>query len=125
MQSNLPDWQVLGDLFLAAGEDINATVGDPKRFSTALHHAVRNSDKKLVAWLLKNGADTQKHDSEGRTPANIIHERRRRGLPTSGHGSFKQDTAEIEAMLNKHDYDKTHVRTADAASGTAAQGKDV
>lgn len=110
LQSDLPGWQELGNLFLAAGEDINATVGDPKRFSTALHQAVRNSDKKLVAWLLKNGADTQKHDSEGRTPANIIHERRRRGLPTSGGGSFQQDMADIEAMLNKHEYDRKHVR---------------
>jgi hypothetical protein len=123
LRSDIPGWQELGDLFLAAGEDINATIGDPKRFSTALHQAVRNCDKKLVAWLLKNGADTQKKDSEGRTPANIIHERRRSGLPTNLVGSFKQDTAVIEAMLNKHEYDKGHVRKADAASAPATQDK--
>ena len=116
LRSDIQGWQGLGDLFLAAGEDINATTGVPKRFSTALHQAVRNCDKKLVAWLLKNGADTQKKDSEGRTPANIIHERRRSGLPTNLVGSFKQDTADIEAMLHKHDYDKGHVRKTDEAS---------
>lgn len=115
LRSDMSGWQELGRLFLAAGEDINATIGEPRRFSTALHQAVRNCDTKLVAWLLQNGADTQKKDSEGRTPANIIHERRRSGLPTNLVGSFKQDTADIEAMLNKHDYDKGHGRrTADA-----------
>lgn len=118
LRSDLPGWQELGDLFLEAGEDINATLGVPKRFSTALHQAVRNCDKRLVAWLLKNGADTQKKDSEGRTPANIIHERRRSGLPTNLVGSFKQDTADIEAMLNKHDYDKGHARKTDDASAS-------
>lgn len=108
LRSDIPGWQEMGDLILAAGEDINATIGKPNRFSTALHQAVRNCDKPLVAWLLQNGADTQKKDSERRTPANIIHERRRSGLPTNLVGSFKQDTADIEAMLNKHEYDKKH-----------------
>lgn len=114
LRSDIPGWQELGDLILAAGEDINATIGQPKRFSTVLHQAVRNCDKPLVAWLLKNGADTQKKDSAGRTPANIIHERRRSGLKTNVGGSFKQDTADIEAMLNKHEYDRKH--------GTRGQG---
>ena len=125
LRSDIPGWQELGDLLLAAGEDINATIGQPKRFSTALHQAVRNCDKPLVAWLLKNGADTQKKDSEERTPANIIHERRRSGLPTNLIGSFKQDTADIEAMLNKHEYDKKPGRKADGASAPATQGKNI
>jgi len=116
LRSDLPGWQELGDRSLAAGRDIKATIGDRKRYSTALHQAVRDCDKPLVAWLLKNGADTQKKDSEGRIPANIIHERRRRGLATHHVGSFKQDTADIEAMLNKHEYDKTHGPKADAGS---------
>ncbi|GAB6194832.1 ankyrin repeat domain-containing protein [Lysobacter xanthus] len=121
LRSDLPGWQDIGDAILAAGEDIDATVGDPKRGSTALHQAVRNCDKPLVAWLLEKGADTQKKDSQGRTPANIIHERRRSGLPTNLVGSFKQDTADIEAMLNKHEYDRTHARKADAAGAPARQ----
>ncbi|GHA78842.1 ankyrin repeat domain-containing protein [Cognatilysobacter bugurensis] len=125
LRSDIPGWQELGGLILAAGEDINATIGEPKRFSTALHQAVRSCDKPLVAWLLKNGADTQKKDSEGRTPANIIHERRRSGLSTNFVGSFQQDTADIEAMLNKHDYDQKHVRKANEASAPAAQGKTI
>ncbi|MGY3266837.1 ankyrin repeat domain-containing protein [Lysobacter sp. HA35] len=116
LRSDLPGWQELGDMFLAAGEDINATIGEPKRYGTALHQAVRNCDKPLVAWLLKNGADTQKKDSEGRIPANIIHERRRSGLATNLVGSFKQDTADIEAMLNKHEYDRTHGPKGNARS---------
>lgn len=122
LRSDLPGWQELGDLILAAGEDINATIGGPKRFSTALHQAVRNCDTRLVAWLLKNGADTQKKDSEERTPANIIHERRRSGLPTNLGGSFQQDTAQIEAMLNKHEYDSKQARKAEGASTPAALG---
>lgn len=121
LRSDIPGWQELGNLILAAGEDINATIGQPKRFSTALHRAVRSCDKPLVAWLLQNGADTQKKDSEGRTPANIIHERRRSGLPTNLVGSFKQDTADIEAMLNKHEYDAKHARKADGAGVSAQQ----
>lgn len=122
LRSDIPGWQELGDMILAAGEDINATIGEPKRFSTALHQAVRNCDKRLVAWLLKNGADTEKKDSEGRTPANIIHERRRSGLPTNPGGSFQQDTADIEAMLNKHEYDRKHVRKGDDARRARENG---
>lgn len=118
LRSDLPGWQEIGDAILAAGEDINASTGDPKRFSTVLHQAVRNCDRPLVAWLLANGADTQKKDSRERTPANIIHERRRSGLSTHLGGSFKQDTADIEALLNKHEYDRKHARKADGqASG--------
>lgn len=123
LRSDIQGWRALGELCLAAGEDINMTLGEPKRFSTALHQAVRKCDKPLVAWLLEHGADTQKKDSEGRTPANIIHERRRSGLPTNLIGSFKQDTADIEAMLHKHEYDKKHVRKADVASAPARQGQ--
>lgn len=123
LRSDIPGWQELGGLFQAAGDDINATIGESKRFSTVLHQAVRNCDKKLVAWLLKNGADTQKKDSEGRTPANIIHERRRSGLPTNLIGSFKQDTADIEAMLHKHDYDKDKARKAEDASAPGPDGR--
>lgn len=117
LRSDLPGWQAMGDAILAAGEDINATIGEPKRFTTALHQAVRNCDPPLVAWLLTHGADSQAQDSEGRVPANIIHERRR-----SAHlsASFQQDMAEIEAMLNKHEYDRTRARKADAASAADA-----
>lgn len=121
LRSDIPGWQELGDLIRAAGEDINATIGTPKRFSTALHQAVRSCDKPLVAWLLQNGADTQKKDSAERTPANIIHERRRSGLKTNAGGSFKQDTADIEAMLNKHEYDKKQARKADGAGASVQQ----
>lgn len=121
LRSELPGWQDIGDAILAAGEDINATIGEPKRFTTALHQAVRACDKPLVAWLLKNGADTQKKDSQERTPANIIHERRRGGLPTHLVGSFKQDTADIESMLNKHEYDAKHARKPDGAGAPARQ----
>lgn len=125
LRSDIPGWQRLGDLLLAAGDDINATIGVPKRHSTALHQAVRNCDRKLVAWLLEHGADTEKKDSEGRTPANIIHERRRSGLPTNLVGTFKQDTASIEAMLNKHDYDKSHRRKAEDADASETTDKPV
>lgn len=121
LRSDLPGWQALGDLILAAGEDINATIGAPKRFSTALHQAVRNCDRPLVAWLLRNGADTDRKDSEGRTPANIIHERRRSGLSSNHVSSFQQDTADIESLLNKHEYDRKHARKAGGGDASAAQ----
>jgi len=91
-------------------------VGARRRSSPGGTRAGGECEKPRVGWLRRNGADTQKKDSEGRIPANIIHERRRRGLATHHVGSFKQDTADIEAMLNKHEYDKTHGPKADAGS---------
>ena len=65
------------ELYLAAGQDIDAPLVDGK---TALHHAAMWGREEAVEFLLSRGANHRKKDDFGRTPLFYAKDRRYREI---------------------------------------------
>lgn len=65
--------QQLIDLVLERNPDLDATDGSG---ATALHHAVKIEDARLMTQLLKKGANPHARNRDGKTPAALAYEAR-------------------------------------------------